>query len=120
MDHSVFLMDGSNHSYQRALHCLGVFRTRREDIRALERVSRGHERRRRTYHWFLPYFAMAALRTSSSVFCRAVSWIQEGQGEDMPSRHLGEQRGEQEKPLRNEEEDIPPLIMMRTMVRDKT
>jgi len=22
-----------------------------------------------TYHWFLPYFAMAAFRTSSSVFC---------------------------------------------------
>src|SRR6266404_1977784 len=34
-DHSVFLIEGSNHSYQRALHCFGVFRTRSEDIRAL-------------------------------------------------------------------------------------
>ena len=34
-DHSVFLMEGSSHSYQRALHCLGVLRTSRDDIRAL-------------------------------------------------------------------------------------
>jgi hypothetical protein len=34
-DHSVFLMDGSSHSYQRALHCFGVLRTRSEEIRAL-------------------------------------------------------------------------------------
>src|SRR5258705_12597932 len=34
-DHSVFLMEGSSHSYQRALHCFGVFLTSREDIRAL-------------------------------------------------------------------------------------
>lgn len=35
LDHSVFLIEGSNHSYQRALHCFGVLRTRREEIRAL-------------------------------------------------------------------------------------
>jgi hypothetical protein len=46
-------MDGSNHSYQRALHCLADFLLRREAIRA---------------HWFLPYFITAALRISSSEF----------------------------------------------------
>jgi hypothetical protein len=70
-DHSVFLMEGSSHSYQRALHCFGVFRTRSEDMRALvsrrEWVGRGSELDV-TDHWFLPYFAIAALRTSSSVF----------------------------------------------------
>ena len=35
LDHSVFLIDGSNHSYHRALHCLGVFRTSNDEIRAL-------------------------------------------------------------------------------------
>lgn len=35
-DHSVFLIEGSNHSYHLALHCLGVFRTKREEIRALD------------------------------------------------------------------------------------
>ena len=35
LDHSVFLMQGSSHSYQRALHCFGVFLTRRDEIRAL-------------------------------------------------------------------------------------
>jgi len=48
-----FLIDGSSHSYQRALHCLADLRTRRDEIRA---------------HWFLPYFITAALRISSSVF----------------------------------------------------
>lgn len=38
-DHSVFLIEGSNHSYHRALHCLGVLRTSREDIRALLHVN---------------------------------------------------------------------------------
>jgi hypothetical protein len=41
-DHSVFFMDGSNHSYQRALHCFGVFRTSNDDIRALK--GRGKKR----------------------------------------------------------------------------
>ena len=35
LDHSVFLMEGSSHSYQQALHCFGVFLTRRDEIRAL-------------------------------------------------------------------------------------
>ena len=35
LDDFVFLKDGSNHSYQRALHRFGVLRTRREEIRAL-------------------------------------------------------------------------------------
>lgn len=35
-DHSVFLIEGSNHSYHRALHCFGVLRTKSEEIRALE------------------------------------------------------------------------------------
>ena len=39
LDHSVFFIDGSNHSYQRALHCFGVFRTSKEEIRALRTVS---------------------------------------------------------------------------------
>jgi hypothetical protein len=38
-DHSVFLIEGSSHSYQRALHCFGVFLTRRDDIRALRDMS---------------------------------------------------------------------------------
>jgi len=36
-DHSVFLIEGSNHSYHRALHCFGVLRTKSEEIRALKR-----------------------------------------------------------------------------------
>lgn len=32
-DHSVFLMLGSSHSYQRALHCLADFRCSNEAIR---------------------------------------------------------------------------------------
>ena len=32
LDHSVFLIEGSNHSYQRALHSFEVFRTKRELI----------------------------------------------------------------------------------------
>lgn len=46
-------MEGSSHSYHRALHCLADFRTRSDEIRA---------------HWFFPYFITAALRISSSVF----------------------------------------------------
>jgi hypothetical protein len=34
LDHSTFLMDGSNHSYHLALHCFGVFLTRSDEIRA--------------------------------------------------------------------------------------
>lgn len=33
-DHSTFLMEGSSHSYHLALHCLGVFLTSNDDIRA--------------------------------------------------------------------------------------
>jgi len=51
--HSVFLMEGSSHSYHRALHCLADLRESSEAIRD---------------HWFLPYFITAALRISSSVF----------------------------------------------------
>jgi len=51
--HSVFLMDGSSHSYHRALHCLADLRTSSDEMRD---------------HWFLPYFITAALRISSSVF----------------------------------------------------
>ena len=46
-------MEGSSHSYQRALHCLADLRESREAMRD---------------HWFLPYFITAALRISSSVF----------------------------------------------------
>lgn len=46
-------MDGSSHSYHLALHWFAVLRIRREEIRA---------------HWFLPYFIIATLRISSSVF----------------------------------------------------
>ena len=48
--HSVFLILGSSHSYQRALHCLADFLTRSDEILA---------------HWFRPYFITAALRISS-------------------------------------------------------
>ena len=51
--HSVFLIEGSSHSYHRALHCFADLRTSSEEMRA---------------HWFLPYFITAALRISSSVF----------------------------------------------------
>lgn len=50
LDHSVFLMLGSSHSYHRALHCLADFRCSKEAIRD---------------HWFLPYFITAALSISS-------------------------------------------------------
>lgn len=36
LDHSVFLIEGSSHSYQRALHCFGVLRTSKDEIRALD------------------------------------------------------------------------------------
>lgn len=55
-----FLMEGSSHSYQRALHCLADLRTRREEIRA---------------HWFLPYFMTAAFKISSSVFFHTPPFI---------------------------------------------
>jgi len=48
--HSVFLIAGSSHSYQRALHCLADLRTSSDEMRA---------------HWFRPYFITAALRISS-------------------------------------------------------
>ena len=51
--HSVFLIEGSSHSYQRALHCLADLRVSSDEMRD---------------HWFLPYFITAALRISSSVF----------------------------------------------------
>mmetsp|Transcript_47895 Transcript_47895/g.97894 ORF Transcript_47895/g.97894 Transcript_47895/m.97894 type:complete len:225 (-) Transcript_47895:190-864(-) len=51
--HSVFLMLGSSHSYQRALHCF-------EDLRESKLAIRDH--------WFFPYFMTAAFRISSSVF----------------------------------------------------
>mmetsp|Transcript_7123 Transcript_7123/g.12266 ORF Transcript_7123/g.12266 Transcript_7123/m.12266 type:complete len:232 (+) Transcript_7123:2304-2999(+) len=51
--HSVFLMVGSSHSYQRALHCFADLRTSSEEMRD---------------HWLRPYFMTAALRISSSVF----------------------------------------------------
>ena len=51
--HSVFLIDGSSHSYQRALHCFADFLLSKEATLA---------------HWFLPYFMTAAFRISSSVF----------------------------------------------------
>jgi hypothetical protein len=70
-DHSVFLIDGSSHSFQRALHCLAVFFARSDAQRA---------------HWLRPYLEIwgicqlltmfleamgrltAALSTSSSTF----------------------------------------------------
>ena len=51
--HSVFLIDGSSHSYHRALHCLALFLFSKEATLA---------------HWFLPYFMTAAFKISSSVF----------------------------------------------------
>jgi len=51
--HSVFFIDGSNHSYHRALHCFADFLLSNEATRA---------------HWFLPYFMTAAFKISSSVF----------------------------------------------------
>ena len=51
--HSVFFIEGSNHSYHLALHCLADFLLSKEATLA---------------HWFLPYFMTAALRISSSVF----------------------------------------------------
>ena len=50
--HSIFLMLGSSHSFQRALHCLGVLRASSEDTRA---------------HWLRPYLETEALRISSSM-----------------------------------------------------
>ena len=43
-------MDGSSHSYHRALHCLADLRTSSDEMRD---------------HWFLPYFMTEALRISS-------------------------------------------------------
>ena len=53
-------MEGSSHSYQRALHCFADFRTRSEEMRA---------------HWFFPYFMTAALSISSSVFFHTPPFI---------------------------------------------
>ena len=47
------MIEGSSHSYQRALHCLADLRTSNDEMRA---------------HWLMPYFMTAALRISSSVF----------------------------------------------------
>ena len=52
-DHSVFLMDGSSHSYHLALHSLALFLTSSEDI---------------LLHWFSPYFMTADFNISSSEF----------------------------------------------------
>jgi hypothetical protein len=52
-DQSVFLMDGSSHSYQRALHCAALFRFNNDATLAQE---------------LLPYFITPALSTSSSLF----------------------------------------------------
>jgi hypothetical protein len=60
LDHSVFLMLGSNHSNQRALHCLADFRCKRDAI---------------LDHWFLPYFITAAFSISSSVFRQTPPFI---------------------------------------------
>merc|ERR1719446_1103702 len=51
--HSVFFTLGSSHSYQRALHCFGLFRASKDDTRA---------------QLLRPYFITAALRISSSEF----------------------------------------------------
>lgn len=61
-DHSVFLMEGSSHSYQRALHCFGVLRTRSDDIRALIRN-------------FQPrYVKLLADMINTIDFCRILRW----------------------------------------------
>lgn len=60
--HSVFLMEGSSHSYQRALHCLADLRTSSELMRA---------------HWLRPYFMTAALRISSCCRMIVVQWCGE-------------------------------------------
>lgn len=74
-DHSTFLIEGSNHSYHLALHCLGVFRTKSDEIRAhccetqlVNFVPIDWWIDVRLILTFLPYFEMAALRISSSVF----------------------------------------------------
>lgn len=56
-DHSVFLILGSSHSNQRALHCLADLRWSNEAIRD---------------HWFFPYFITAALRISSYTRIKAI------------------------------------------------
>ena len=56
--HSVFFMLGSNHSNQRALHCLADLRVSKEEMRA---------------HWLRPYFITAALRISSCT-TKPFSW----------------------------------------------
>ena len=52
-DHSTLRTEGSNHSFQRALHCFADLRFNNDATRA---------------HCCLPYFIMAALRISSSEF----------------------------------------------------
>jgi hypothetical protein len=63
-------MEGSSHSYHLALHCLGVFLTSKDDIRAhcyIISIVQLLELRVLT---FFPYFEMAAFKISSSVYCQ--------------------------------------------------
>jgi hypothetical protein len=63
-------MEGSSHSYHLALHCLGVFLTSKDDIRAhCYTVSQVHWFDLRVLTFF-PYFEMAAFKISSSVCCQ--------------------------------------------------
>ena len=83
--HSVFFMEGSNHSYQRALHCFADFRFNNDATRA---------------HWFLPYFMTAAFRISSSVFfqtpplimIRILAFVDGARGRPVQPRWLGARR----------------------------
>jgi hypothetical protein len=63
-------MEGSSHSYHLALHCLGVFLTSKDDIRAhCYIISYVHLFKMRVLTFF-PYFEMAAFKISSSVHCQ--------------------------------------------------
>jgi hypothetical protein len=63
-------MEGSSHSYHLALHCLGVFLTSKDDIRAhCYIVNHVHMFEMRVLTFF-PYFEMAAFKISSSARCQ--------------------------------------------------
>lgn len=60
-------MEGSSHSYHLALHCLGVFLTSKDDIRAHCYIISNVQLFDLRVLTFFPYFEMAAFRISSSV-----------------------------------------------------
>lgn len=78
LDHSVFLIAGSSHSFHRALHCFAVYHTCQLYVHSaiagksctFFASSEAHRA-----HWLRPYFEMAAFSTSSSTFDHCPTFV---------------------------------------------